>query len=88
MPESTARTLKEAALKDPTIIRDVVKGAVTENLGIPENAWEQGDEKTRGHSIKPPYEAWAKASNGVSKMYFAEPGAKTFDPSRIRNFTA
>ncbi len=82
MPQSVAAKLEQDAKADPKIIRTVAEKAMLENTGIPEAAWRTGDEHTRGRPMRPPYERWAKASGGQSKMYFQEPGSKTFDPSR------
>ncbi len=82
MPESVAGNLEQAGKADPNIIRTVAEKAMLENIGIPEAAWREGDEHTHGRPMRPPYEAWAKASGGQSKLYFQEPGARAFDPSR------
>lgn len=71
IPESVAKKLAERIQKNPGLARELVANAVTQNMGIPEQAWQQGNEHTGNHPIRPPYEAWAAKNNG-SKMYVVD----------------
>jgi hypothetical protein len=88
MPESVAKELEGAARQDPRIVRTIVEKAMLENLGITEGMWRDGADRTGGHPIRPPYEGWANANGGVSRMYFKDPDSREFDADQVAEFRA
>lgn len=71
LPKSLADKVMEQIKANPKIIRDITKALIVKNLDIPEDAWEKGDKYTH-HSLKPPYEEWAKNLGGKNKIYIQE----------------
>jgi hypothetical protein len=86
MPESVARELEQKGRTNPKLIRAVAEQAVLEVCGISEQSWSKDSQPTPDQPVRPPYEAWAAASGGESRMYFQEPGAPGFDESRVAAF--
>jgi len=70
LPRSIARKVQARINSDPAFVREIAREAVIQNLNIPEQAWDKGDEHTR-RPLRPPYEAW-KQESGKSKMYIHE----------------
>lgn len=81
LPQSVAEKVKQEVKSNPVFVRKVVKELMTNKLGIPEKVWQDGNEKTNGHSICPPYEKWDAAGES---MYFKEPNDDySFKPERV-----
>ena len=59
--------------RDPYLLRRLVERVNLESVGISKDDWEDGSDFAGGNPIKPPYESWASANNGESKMYFLDP---------------
>lgn len=83
LPQSVAEKVQQEVKSSPVFIRKVVEELMTNKLGVPEKAWRDGDEKTNGHPIRPPYEKWDAAGESI---YFKEPNdGRDFKPERVIN---
>lgn len=77
IPESLVKTLMSEIRKNPNIIRKIVKNIMMEKFGIPEPAWENGDQDTFNVPLSPPYEKWREENKEKGEfLYFESPDGK------------
>ncbi len=68
LPKSVADKLAVKLRENPAFARKLVERLMMSKMGINEKVWRNG-EGNGGHPLRPPYEAWANAEGGKSKMY-------------------
>lgn len=79
LPELLGKTVVNRAKQDPKIARRLIELLLLQNIGISEKHWREGEEGF-STSMRPPYEDWAKAKGGITKMLIEEPGEHSWAP--------
>lgn len=72
VPESVGKALLKELQDHPdqatSLIRGLVEETILKKIKITERAWKKGYGADPKNSLRPPYEAWAQAAGGKSKM--------------------
>ncbi len=83
LPKSLGEKAFDYIKQNPKFARLFAQEIILKEFGIPLKAWNNGDEYTRNHPLRPPYEIWAQKPGGC-KIYIQEDTTEYgFNPSFV-----